>query len=633
MIFLRSESLGELGGSTGFSLCNEVTRNGQGMGGLSRETTAGFRQVFALGTAPCTALLSWNLTSKSHLQVDRGNKVFQTWRTPEEIAAAKEQEEADKLRASEEQKRLTRKVAEIEDRQRAEGVRRAAEANHPTDVVTPNPPQEMEEDEEGNESGKSILPFEPQPNLTSTPEDDDPNFDAAQADTSDSDEEEEAEAEKPRGRAPRASRDDVSAQRTPDVDTGSKRKAENKKGKKYEETESKQEGGLAGTAPRRCTASSASGRSSLMAVATDDDDRMVRPGALDDDPNEHIEAQKVVGGKGKKRGKQEASQPSPTSSRFRDRPRLRPSKISDKVAINGPPTTSRLALQFYSQKFSLPSPASKWGSSPILWASLLTPNSSIFWTWSFPAIGIRSRVLFGMVWYVRLVMRRSLITIQIAYRLNDWRNSIIARATTGVEEMLASKRMAQEEREKNPEPDEELDPLTYTRDGFINFKTPQGIAAFVAWATTETCPFHWREWNDGDAKEYYSASDYKPPIGALILAIQATQYALRAWSTGEFVVPSKATGFFSKDSYAGTTKMVNGVKKKHTRSSKYVPSIEAFDDDQWQAVFDRTNSWITAKKKKASSSRSSSMDVDRIEIESDEEEFSVPVSRESRLHS
>ncbi|KAJ7676041.1 hypothetical protein DFH06DRAFT_1318177 [Mycena polygramma] len=336
-----------------------------------------------------------------------------------------------------------------------------------------------------------------------------------------------------------------------------------------------------------------------MAVDTDDDDRMVRPGgpALDDDPNEHIEAQMV--GKGKKRGK-------PAESDF--------------IQISRPPTAPTLK--------DIRQGRNKWtthdlpAGSAVLFAEVLTPLARYILDMVFPGdrYSVESPVWHGL----------------IAYRLNDWRNSIIARATTG--------------REKNPEPDdepdEELDPLTYTRDGFINLKTPQGIAAFVAWATTEvdhTCPFHWREWNDGDAKEimilddvpskYYPASDYKPPIGALILAIQATQHALRAWSTGEFVAPSKATGFFSKDYYADTTKMVNGVKKKHKRSSKYVPSIEAFDDHQWQAIFDRTNSWITAKKKKASSSRSSSMDVDRIEIESDEEEFSVPVSRESRLHS
>jgi hypothetical protein len=71
-------------------------------------------------------------------------------------------------------------------------------------------------------------------------------------------------------------------------------------GKKKTKTDNKS--GLAPT-PRRRATSSASGRSSRMAVDTEDDnDSMVRPSgpALDDDPHEYVEAGKK---KKKKHGK------------------------------------------------------------------------------------------------------------------------------------------------------------------------------------------------------------------------------------------------------------------------------------------------------------------------------------------
>jgi len=125
-------------------------------------------------------------------------------------------------------------------------------------------------------------------------------------------------------------------------------------------------------------------------------------------------------------------------------------------------------------------------------------------------------------------------------------------------------------------------------------------------------------------------TDYRHPIGALILSIQAVERALRAWSMGEFVMTSKSSDHFSKTLYADTIKTVDGVKKKHKRSGKYVPTIKNFSEAQWQSIFDLTEQFVDRKAKKAGSSRSSSMDVDTMEeIESDEDEHFVIVAADA----
>ncbi|KAJ7861946.1 hypothetical protein B0H13DRAFT_2671772 [Mycena leptocephala] len=404
-----------------------------------------------------------------------------------------------------------------------------------------------------------------------------------------------------------------------------------------------------GLAPRR-TASSASGRSSQMAVDTDDDGHMVRSGgpAFDDDPNEHIEGKQ----KKKKRG--------------------RPSE-SDYIQISKPPKPPTLK-EIRQGRDKLPSGASA------KFKEVMTPLARVHmghhedpWevftdeqlelvmdkTYGEHDYNVKDPVWHGLV----------------AYRLTDWRNAIAHRGVDAVTSFLNTKREDQieKEAEETQAADEEIhnDPgailfpipaerslrtsfLTedpaFNRDGSFNYTTREGIAAFVEYCLQEenhTAPYHWREWNNGVQKEglfendvilwtlahhvmimvplpldVYADSDYQHPIGALILCIQAVERALRAWSTGEFVMSSKSADHFSKDHYADTIKMVKGLQKKHKRSGKYVPTIRNFNDKQWESIFEITEAWVD-RKKKGRSSRSSSMDVDRIEIESDEDEHFV----------
>lgn len=178
----------------------------------------------------------------AHPAFDTGHrKPWGTRRTPAQIAEAQEKEESDKRQAVAEQKRLTDKVAEIEDRQREEDLRHASEANHPVDAVVLDAADEMEEeqeeqgeDEDEEDSGLHSLLFG---TCLKIFPDRDPSFGEADADAdadSDSDDsDEDGESNVPRGRSKstKTRRDDISAQRrtiaqsgTPKI-TNLKRKA------------------------------------------------------------------------------------------------------------------------------------------------------------------------------------------------------------------------------------------------------------------------------------------------------------------------------------------------------------------------------------------------------------------------
>ncbi|KAJ7936187.1 hypothetical protein B0H13DRAFT_2453007 [Mycena leptocephala] len=543
-----------------------------------------------------------------HPAFDTGHrKPWGTRRTSTQIAEAQEKEDSAKRQAVVEQKRLTDKVAEIEDRQREEDLQYASQANHPVDAVVLNAVDEMGEEQEEEEQG----------------EDDggdsecDPSFGEEDAnvytgsDSDDSDDDEESSAPRGRPKKTKTRRDDISAQRrtiaqsgTPKI-TNLKRKASPKQ-KAAKKTKKSKKSGLA-PVPRRGT-SSASGRSSRMAVDTEDDnDNMVRPGgpALDDDPHEYVE----VGKKKKKHGK--------------------PAQ-SDYIAISRPPKAPTLK--------DLRNGATKWTLDHLpegaraKFRELMTPLAYVHMgqhpdPWgNFTDDETQSLIVKDF---------RIATTVSRTFRGRAW-----------IEEQI-KREEEQEAKDSEGTDDPDADPA-FTADGSFNFKTPEGIAAFVKFFTTEvnhTCPFHWKRWGGGVEKEglfeneiilytfayhimtivhlpsnIFPDSDYKHPIGALILCIQAVDRALRTWSTGEYIAPTgKSSSNFSKDHYADTTKMVSGQYKKHKRSGKFVPTIENFDDAQWQSFFNITEKFVD-RTQKPSRSRSSSMDVDRLVIESDEEE-------------
>ncbi|KAJ7917316.1 hypothetical protein B0H13DRAFT_1870493 [Mycena leptocephala] len=207
-----------------------------------------------------------------HPAFDTGHrKPWGTRRTSTQIAEAQEKEDSAKRQAIAEQKRLTDKVAEIEDHQREEDLRYASQANHPVDAIVLNAVdergEEPEEEEQGEDDGGDS--------------ERDPSFGEEDAnvytgsDSDDSDDDEESSAPRGRPKKTKTRRDDISAQcrtiaqsGTPKI-TNLKRKASPKQ-KAVKKTKKSKKSCLA-PVPRRGT-SSASGRSSRMAVDTDSED-------------------------------------------------------------------------------------------------------------------------------------------------------------------------------------------------------------------------------------------------------------------------------------------------------------------------------------------------------------------------
>ncbi|KAJ7687490.1 hypothetical protein B0H17DRAFT_1136218 [Mycena rosella] len=579
------------------------------------------------------------------------------------------------LKVAQKQKKLTSRVAEIEDDLRREDERFEAKANHPIDIALV---QEHDEEHDAHEM-QSDSGEDQSGVYADEDESEDEQSDAAS----------EVEPKKPRGRptavksaskkAPKPSRSDVAAQRqTITVLPKSRVRRPSAKHRPVnsmsttKKTKSSKKSGLAATAR---TPSPVSARS--MAVDSDDDDRMVKQGgpAIDDDVKERV---KLKQSKGKKRGK-------PVESVIKVT--LPPKPPTLKELRNGRPkwTTNDLplgaALRFKGDVTPLIRELMGFQNDP--WArptdDAVQDLLDMVYDEDAPVHDIDDPVWQGL----------------IAYRLNDWRGALAAQAIKGIQVMIdeAKKKPPPDASSSHPPatesvhpddddeaaapegsvsedaeasvpggsededdgaaaPDDEEDEEDEDEDEDEEFdlRTPEGVAAFAEWAlqvVDHTSPFHWKKWGKGVRKvglfegdlilytfathlaaiatipsKYPCADPPNPPVGAIILCIQAVERALRAWRTGELMLSSKPIDYFSKDHWADTTKQRNGKDVKDRRATKYVSTLRDFDDDQWHAIYETVLGWVE-KKKGSGSSRSSSMDASMAELESDEEDHSV----------
>ncbi|KAJ6630165.1 hypothetical protein B0H10DRAFT_2428127 [Mycena sp. CBHHK59/15] len=577
----------------------------------------------------------------AHPAFDTGHrKPWQTRHTTTQMKADQAREDQARIREEEERKKHLSDLAALEDKMRQDDMHYAEHANHPANAIA-RPPVVLKNSEhpefrhDGEEEAEEEPESEGHDELVADPESEE------ESDEEDPDEDVQ-EKRRGRPRAPKTTRSDVVAARktkaisgTPDVDvTTRKRKASPKTkgtGKKKKTTKK------CGLAPKR-TASSASGRSSLIAPETDDDDKMVRLGgpALDDDPNERIELTKRTSNK--KRGK-------PNESDF--------IKVS---AIPPKPQTLK-ELRDGRNKWTLadlPLGASK------LFTEELTPVArelvgSLHDPWA-PLTEVQIQNLVDLIYGegVYDVSDSEAWKGLLTYRLTDWRSGIGAQALKGVQAMID---VNQDDNYEEPVMDRLEDPIqsegTASELGSSpNLRTPEGIAAFVEWALQpqdHTYPYHWRKWGNGTKKEglfeahlitytfsYHLTAldaipehlvppdDPIPPIGALILSIQATERALRAWSTGKLYIAPRTAGQFSGDNWGDNTKLRNGKTVKNKRATKYVKSIQAFTRQQWESIYDDALPYVE-KKRKSNSSRGTSSEAE-MPIESDEDDDFVLVA-------
>ncbi|KAJ7246226.1 hypothetical protein C8J57DRAFT_1523784 [Mycena rebaudengoi] len=543
-------------------------------------------------------------------------------RTSDKVAEDEAKEKSAQVTAAKAQRSANKNLATIEDDMRNTDIQREAEANHPVDAQVPRVPaakaqRDVEEKDEGD--GEASLAIISCIVLTALPdpeyvENSDPGSDG---EDDEGDDEDVPKKSRGRSKVVKTSRADITAERkteavkgTPEV-TGDKRKGSPKaKGDKKK----KKSGKKAGLAKR--TVSSASGKSSQLAVDDDDDDHMVRLGgpALDDDPNERIELQE----KKKKRGKPSEATPAKLltlKTLRKGRKKWTPEDLPTGTARQFKDDVVPLARDLLGLQHNPWEPLSDDQVQGIL--------DLVY--------GPKKHTTEDPAWQGLL-----------AYRMSDWRAGIATQALKGMQGMVEAAQ------EGDYHSDDEA-PDSEEEDDSLDLKTTEGIKAFVAWALQvkeHTSPFHWKQWGDGVLKEglfegelivyafaahltaiscippkYSTHPNPPPPIGALILSIQAAERALRAWSTGTQVLSNKGSDHFSKDNWGDTTKERNGKQVKDRRATKYVDTIRTFKDAQWAAIHHTASQWV--EKKRTGSSRSSSMDVDMPGIVSDEDDHFV----------
>ncbi|KAJ7698291.1 hypothetical protein B0H17DRAFT_1129817 [Mycena rosella] len=561
--------------------------------------------------------------------IDTGyRKPWRKNRTKAEILADEEKAASAKLKSTQQQKKLTSKVAALKDSMREEDIRRDAEANHPLDPVLPAEEEEAEELEEE-------LAEE------SEPEDQSGAYVAGAESESEGEEPSEGEPEskpKPRGRssavksAGKAGRSDVAAQR--------------------------QTAAQSGTPKVAATAGQAAKRKASLTSQNDEDDHMVKLGgpAIDDDVNEDVERKT---GKNRKRGK-----PAESIIKITVPPKAQTLKQlrdgRDKWTTADLPAGA--ALLFKEDVTPLIRERVSFQADP--WEPPSDDTVQDILNLVYSADDAPSHDVSEPVWQGL-----------IQSRLHDWRGAFGTQAVKGIQLMVDAAKNAppldadvddpppssdapgteSEHQDSNeamaPEADEDETPPDEAEDDdpFFDLKTPAGVAAFVEWAlqvVDHTSPFHWRKWRKGVRKEGLFEGDLivytfaahltavgsipvkyqfdpeeapTPPIGAMILCIQAVERALRAWSTGELVLSSKPIHHFSKDHWGDTTKQRNGKDVKDKRATKYVGTLRSLDDGQWYAIHEAALRWVEPKKR-SGSSRSSSMDASMVELESDEDD-------------
>ncbi|KAJ7255148.1 hypothetical protein C8J57DRAFT_1518076 [Mycena rebaudengoi] len=168
----------------------------------------------------------------------------------------------------------------------------------------------------------------------------------------------------------------------------------------------------------------------------------------------------------------------------------------------------------------------------------------------------------------------------------------------------------------------DVDPIPAAKPLKFAFNTPEGIAAFVAWALqthkpSNTMAFQWKIWGGGVDKKGFLQSHLivytfayhlstlatipggytkleAPPIGALLLSMQAVHRALQFWETGEYVNPQKFPSFFSIDNWGDTTTS-SGIHKQGKvvrRATKFVPMVQGWDKGRWKELKEAAEEWV-----------------------------------------
>ncbi|KAJ6608986.1 hypothetical protein B0H10DRAFT_2226306 [Mycena sp. CBHHK59/15] len=559
-----------------------------------------------------------------------------TRRTPAQMEQVRVAEAAQQAAAAHKRQEAVDRVAAIEDQQNTHDRTYAETANHPVDpprrAFTPALPADVDgaRGERHPSDNEDIF-------IPSVSEEDE-------------EEEDDVEEEVPRvGKPAKSTRNDVAAVRSTQDSSGTpagsgqeglrKRKvsengSSNAKGQKKAKLGKK--GGLA-TIPaakkRLGGASSASGRSSL--VANDDFDApMTQYGgpAVDDDENEQLE-HPVPAGKGKKKGL-----PMDTVLKITPVPTRRPTK--KELRGNAKKWTLEHLPRGTASLFTsdvVPLARELLGSLEPFEKLTLSQMQGIV-NRVFPqkegTPGVLYKVTEDGPWYGLL-----------QYRSNDWRSGFAIQANKGMKALLKTHQKSDSDDESDEEGEEQHADNDESNGGApasekprpFGFDTPEGIAEFVEWALqtdedSSTMAFQWAQWGDGKVKKgfflsylvvyayayHLSILDSIPPgytrsaahpFGALLTAVQAVERNLRYWKTGKWTVPSGTAGEFSGDNWGDIrTRLPGGITKLTRRATKFLSVLKTWDDARWEQLREAAAQWLETKKRRrgASSSRGTS---------------------------
>ncbi|KAJ7200093.1 hypothetical protein GGX14DRAFT_572207 [Mycena pura] len=237
----------------------------------------------------------------------------------------------------------------------------------------------------------------------------------------------------------------------------------------------------------------------------------------------------------------------------------------------------------------------------------------------------------------------------VHYRLTDIRRSFLEPASQAIRNQISTAEERKAEREKTEAPAAGLN----ADDEEFDLTTKEGVADWVDWLCSDApdghskC-FHWEDWSEAEPKDAFATYpilytfanawltfpetipvEYTPskkrPYGAFLLAIQAVDYTLARWKTGEYVPSTKdREEKFSGDNWADYTEVTGTNKRRKVRrATKWLKTLQSWTDDEWVDLLDHAASLRLKPRRgssRASSRASSSAPEEDIE-EEEEEEF------------
>ncbi|KAH9855874.1 hypothetical protein C2E23DRAFT_948039 [Lenzites betulinus] len=74
------------------------------------------------------------------------------------------------------------------------------------------------------------------------------------------------------------------------------------------------------------------------------------------------------------------------------------------------------------------------------------------------------------------------------------------------------------------------------------------------------------------------------PVGSLIMAKLALEFALTHWRSGELDIPKGVAGYFSKDNWGNTIIFDHGVHRPVKKGTFFVNTVMAFSDEKWDRI-------------------------------------------------